>query len=91
MSEVEMTHRATRENRLIETVETVFEAHSFLPGNTSVQRGVSENNFEKFASGLFEEQSRGEVHKTKPTKSADRNVDDKKQIERTLRRPKEHE
>jgi hypothetical protein len=68
MSEAGMTDRSRQENRAIETVKTVFHAHWFLPG-TTLKRGVNEKNFEKFASGFFEEKSRGEVHKTKPTKA----------------------
>ena len=77
MRGAEMTGRARRENGWIEAVKTVLEDRSSCP-RTSLKQRVIEKNFKQFASGFFEEKSRGEIHKTKPTKIAGSNVDDTK-------------
>jgi len=67
LREVEMTNRTNQKNRVAETTKMVFRVRSFGLC-TSLKRGVNRRNFQKFASGFFEEKSRGEIHNSKPTK-----------------------
>jgi len=65
-------------------VKRVVNERRIFSGGIVFRDGISRPEcrcYEEFASGFFEEKSRGEIHKTKPTKK----------VERTLRRPKENE
>jgi len=67
LREAEMTSRTNQKNRVTETVKTISKAGLFSCC-AALKRGVHGRNFQKFASGFFEEKSRGEIQKSKPTK-----------------------
>jgi hypothetical protein len=80
LREAGMTNRTNQKNRVTETFKTVFSVPLFDRG-ASLKRSVNRRNFQKFASGFFEEKSRGETQK----------LNQPKKKERTLRRPTENE